>query len=159
MNYFIVLRSITLFLFSLWFGGFLFYSSIVISNAHAVVGDHETVGMITQRVTGILNLIGVPTIGFLFLNLIQEKKKLPGNKLKVSLILLSVITCCLIALFIFHTLMSQYIDPVKLELSEHKKFYRLHRVYLIISTVQFFSLVAYIPSFIKSLSPGGHKSH
>ena len=158
MNYFIVLRSITLFLFSLWFGGFLFYSGIVISNAHAVVGDHETVGMITQRVTGTLNIIGVPTIGFLFFTLIQEKKKLPVNKFKASFILLSLITCCLIALFIFHALMSQYIDPVKLELSEHKKFYRLHRVYLIISTVQFFCLLGYIPSFIKTLSPGELKS-
>lgn len=147
-----IIKVTTFILFCLWFGGFLFYSGFVISNAYAVLGDHEIVGMITQRVTRVLNIIGVVSSLLLITNLVQSKPSLSPKKLKVAKVLLGTVSLCLISLFIIHGLMSAYIDPEKLELSEYKKFYRLHRIYLIISTVQFFCLLGYIPSLIKMLN-------
>lgn len=145
-------RSIVFIAFSLWFGGFLFYSAVVISNAHVILQDHETVGMITQRVTRVLNFIGVASCLLLISNLLKEKLKLSPKQLKASYAILTAIVFTLLAQFLLHSSMSEYIDPVKHELSEYKKFYRLHRIYLIISTAQFFFLLACIPLTIKSWS-------
>jgi len=139
-------KSVLFITFALWFGGFLFYSGFVISNAHAVLKDHEMVGMITQRVTPVLNFTGAVAVVLLFINHFKEIKT------KLSLTLLIVIISTLIAQFFLHFFMSRYINLELLELTQHKKFYRLHRIYLILSTIQFFSLTGYIPVLIKSWS-------
>lgn len=147
-----LVKYLTLLSFCLWFGGFLFYSAFVISNAHAVLGDHETVGMITQRVTKILNIIGVVTICLLYANLLKERDYIKHKRFKMSQFILGFLFLSLIGLFIIHNMMSKYIDPVKLELTEYKKFYRLHRVYLIISIVQFFCLLNYLSTLLRTLT-------
>lgn len=152
MNFNTVFKSLVFISFSLWLGGFLFYSAFVIPSAHAVLHDHETVGMITQKATRILNYIGLISCLLLLINFIKAKIFLSAKELKYSAILLGLIITSLLALFFFHYSMSIFIDPDKLELSEYKKFYRLHRIYLIISTVQFFCLIGYIPNLIKCLN-------
>ena len=147
-----LIKTIVFIAFTLWFGGFLFYSGFVISNAHEVLGDHETVGMITQRVTKVLNIIGIVTVILLYINLLKEQYVLKPKRFKMSQVLLGVLFLSLISLFIIHNMMSSHIDPEKLELSGYKKFYKFHRVYLIISTVQFFCLVTYIPTLLRTLS-------
>ena len=45
-----------------WLGGFTFYSAVVIPVLHDRLGSPLETGLVTQRVTDALNLLGVGTI-------------------------------------------------------------------------------------------------
>ncbi|NQZ55930.1 MAG: hypothetical protein HRT88_00425 [Lentisphaeraceae bacterium] len=144
----ILLRSLLIIFLSIWFGGFLLYSSVVISAAHKVLKDHTLVGLITQQVTNSLNVLGVITVVLLIIDfLVNKAVKLTRFSVIQSLLLL-IIGGGLLALFIIHNQMDSYIDIKAQDVVEWRQFYSLHKVYLIISTVQFFATLIYIPMML-----------
>ena len=140
----IFLRTAVISLLCVWFGGFIFYSSFVIAAAHAVLRDHAIVGMITQKVTVTLNNCGFLAVIFLGVDAFQQKAKILGKALLLFLFL------SLISLVIIHAQMDTFIDTKAQEVTEWGPFYNRHRIYLIISTVQFIAILTYIPMMLKS---------
>src|SRR6266478_146500 len=54
-----ILRFLTIVAVAIWFGGFTFYSTVVIATAQEVLHSHLRAGLITQQVTRWLNLVSL----------------------------------------------------------------------------------------------------
>src|SRR5690348_2373158 len=58
----VALRFATVVVLAVWFGGFTFYSTAVISTSQQVLHSQLRAGLITQQVTNWLNLISLPAL-------------------------------------------------------------------------------------------------
>ena len=58
-------RTVMLFVFALYWGGLTFYTGIVVRIIHFVLNDPMDGGLITQRVTNYLQLLGFCVIDLL----------------------------------------------------------------------------------------------
>ncbi|GAC1464446.1 MAG: hypothetical protein NVSMB9_03130 [Isosphaeraceae bacterium] len=126
----LALRWVALSALSVWVGGFTFYSAAVIPVLHDAIGTIET-GAITRQVTDTLNATGVVAVTSWWILVGTELgiRRGRGFRLRVGLLLTS--TLILLAQFQLHVVMDQRLDTQSL-----KHFYRLHRFYLIGSTIQ-----------------------
>jgi hypothetical protein len=120
-------------LFALWWGGFTFYSSIVVHLGMEILGNHIKMGMITKSVTNYINAIGSIVLIISLVFLIADKN--PGkNYLRVigwewfALVLLQ------LALFYVHHVLASMINITPSEISLQEGFYNIHRIYLLTST-------------------------
>ena len=121
---------------SVYLGGFTFYSAVVIPILHDRLESPLETGLITQRVTNVLNSLGLMTLssgwcvfgsGYLAAN--QSDR---GGRFKIWLLVIS--SVCLIALFVLHRVLDH-----NLEAGTTTGFYLFHRAYLWTSTVQCFA--------------------
>jgi hypothetical protein len=128
-----VLRTFSLWLLAFWLGGFTFYSAVVIPILHEDLGSALEAGLITQRVTNWLNLVGIVAVGTAWLVLFltwrpEERSRWSG---RIALGLLSATTLGLMALLALHPVLDR-----RLQEGAMKRFYTWHQAYLWISTVQ-----------------------
>jgi hypothetical protein len=137
-----LLRFLTIFAIAVWFGGFTFYSTAVIATAQEVLHSHLRAGLITQQVTGWLNLISLPALAVCCGNLIAQRK----SARKVWLWLLGgsfgAMVLLQAALFAVHPMLDKLI--VNREVEDAGAFFRLHRVYLVLSTGQWLATLGYV---------------
>src|SRR3954471_14459767 len=70
----LALRFGTVMVLAVWFGGFTFYSTVVIATSQEVLHSQLRAGLITQQVTNWLNLISLPALAICGGNLIAEGK-------------------------------------------------------------------------------------
>lgn len=126
-------RAFLIWILALWLGGFTFYSAAVIPVLHDELGSPVETGFITQRVTDLLNLIGLATIAAGWTGVVMERRwGRTGRADSLPAILLLVVTSvCLVGLFVLHYVMDRW-----LEVGSSPSFYRLHRAYLWVSVVQ-----------------------
>lgn len=120
---------ITFISFALWWGGFTFYATWVIPTTHEILGSHFAAGMITQRVSHVLNVL---TAVFIIATLIQfycERNE------KRQLIPLSIIAFGLVVLLFLHPQLDKFVLTETQSLTDKQGFYIYHRVYLLVSTV------------------------
>jgi hypothetical protein len=137
-------RLIFILLMCLWFGGFTFYSLVVIHTGHRVFGDHRQVGFLTQRVTEWLNLIGLGAIAMMLWTAAIE---FPKATRLARWILGS--TCVLIiavqaALFFLHPQLDGFLDVASQTIHDRHQFKRLHLIYMNLSTVQWSATILYL---------------
>jgi hypothetical protein len=126
----LILRWAALVAFAVWFGGFTFYSAVVIPVLHDELGGLGQ-GGITGEVSNTLNAIGVATVAAWWLVVGVEKSA--GEKWARwgRVALLSATTAVLAGLIALHPLMDARLDSGSM-----RNFYPLHKVYLIASTAQ-----------------------
>lgn len=128
----LALRVLCLLGLSVWVGGFMFYSAVVIPVLHDVLGSVET-GYVTQRVTDFLNAAGVASLLTWWAEAWAERAAVPVRARRARLGLLAATTFLLLFLIALHRVMDG-----RLESGSLRGFYPLHRVYLLASTAQWF---------------------
>jgi hypothetical protein len=126
-------RTLALWALVFWLGGFTFYSAVVIPVLHDRLGSSLEAGLVTQRVTDALNMLGVATIilGWV-VTLMKDPYQGPGTKgRRLAQVALGVTSACLAILIALHRVLDRRLDG-----AEMSGFYPLHRLYLWVSTVQ-----------------------
>lgn len=141
-----ILFIICLLLWALWWGGFTFYAAIVIPLGAQLVGVTMQ-GFITQQVSLGLNIIGGITLlltGWLVFFWYRDKW---------GIILWATLVLTLIALIILHPYMDNLLNQESITVMDETRFYRLHRAYLWITTLQWLAgLVMMVRLWLGELS-------
>lgn len=142
MNF--VCRILFLLVFSLYWGGLTFYTGIVVRIAHDVLNDPMDGGMITQRVTNVLQWMGVGMVALMIWNnvLVWRQHARLGGALSTCTLILA---CALTGLFIVHGQLDAVIDVETYEITDREAFTAGHRHYNQWTTLQWLSVIAYLP--------------
>jgi hypothetical protein len=145
-----VFRRLFLVALSIYIGGFTFYSAVVIPVLHDRLESSLETGLITQRVTDVLNLLGVATLSLGWCahgrSVIREFRSDRGSRLKIWPLVISSI--CLVVLFVLHRVLDR-----RLETNTFVGFYPIHRAYLWTSTVQWFANLALLIQLTGGFTP------
>ncbi len=133
------IRSLAIFGYAIWVGGFTFYGAVVLWVVHEAYGSFDA-GKITQSVTDYLNLIGVATLAVWAVFAWVERRAQPRWARNSLLGLLAVSAGIQVFLFVDHRILDQ-------RLAEHglKGFYAHHSVYLNASTAQWVAHLLMVP--------------
>ncbi len=128
-----VLRLLALWSMVFWLGGFTFYAAVVIPVLHDQLGSPLETGLVTRRVTDVLNAAGFVTIvlAWTLFRMEPERPSVRSARRRWSGAALAATTVCLLCLVLLHRVLDQMLDGGGLS-----GFYRLHRVYLWLSTIQ-----------------------
>jgi len=128
----LLFRWLALVTLAVWFGGFTFYSAVVIPVLHEVMGQVET-GSVTRQITDAINLNGAVALGLWWALVVAEGRSGGVGWAHARTALLAVTTMILVGLFGLHRVMDGRLDA-----GESGGFRRLHQAYLIASTAQWF---------------------
>ncbi|MGI9472361.1 MAG: hypothetical protein ACR2NZ_12540 [Rubripirellula sp.] len=152
-----VCRILLLFAFALYWGGLTFYTGFVVRISHDVLNDPMDGGMITQRVTVILQLFGLLTALLMIWNVFFVVRQSPkyGYALGACVALL---VCSLIGLFVVHEQLDAIIDIGTAEITDREAFVIGHRRYNQLTTVQWLSALIYLPITLVAWSSIDRKS-
>ena len=136
-------RILFLLVFSLYWGGLTFYTGFVVRIAHDVLNDPMDGGLITQRVTVLLQFLGVTTLLLMLFNSALVVRSMPkfGYPLFACAVLLG---CSLIGLFLVHGHLDAVIDVDASEIIDRDAFTIGHRRYNQLTTIQWLATLAYL---------------
>ena len=139
----IVFRSLVLCALMVWLGGFAFYGAIVIPTAHHVLGTHLEVGFITQEVSNWLNYGGALASFLLLINLASADR---SRTVLIGTLVVTWLAMCAtqVALFVIHPHLDALMDPGQRTIIEREHFRALHRIYLLIASLQWGVGVAHV---------------
>ena len=144
------LRVLFLVTLSIYIGGFTFYSAVVIPVLHDRLESSLETGLITQRVTDVLNLLGVVTLSLGWsvygLGAIRAYRGDRSGRFRIWPLVISSI--CLVVLLVLHRVLDR-----KLETNMFSGFYPCHRAYLWTSTVQWFANLALLIQLTAVFTP------
>lgn len=144
-----LLRIALVFMFALYWGGLTFYTGIVVRIIHLVVNDPMDGGLITQKVTVVLQVLGVCTLPLMVINDIAAiRRSKPIGMTLIGLTLL--LSCALVALFVVHAQLDALIDGQAGVIADREAFEKAHRRYNQSTTVQWLAAVIYLPLAIHS---------
>lgn len=125
------------------FGGFSVYAAVVVPVGSEVL-DSTSQGFVTQKVTHFLNAFSGVTLLLLLWELVEERG---GGRPKTNQTLATlfvVLGCCCITLLQLHPHLDEKLDPESFSVEKPAPFYRLHQVYLWVSTVQWLASLVLI---------------
>ncbi|HET6248271.1 MAG TPA: DUF4149 domain-containing protein [Tepidisphaeraceae bacterium] len=117
----------------LWLGGFTFYTGVVIPTGARALHSHLKQGLVTQQVTGWLNLIGIVALAILLWNVLATPRRAKWAYW-TAMATWIVMALVQIALFVLHPIMDRLI--VKGHVTDEDRFVKLHGIYGAISTAQ-----------------------
>ena len=139
----------------LWFGGFTFYSLVVIHAGHKVFDSLVEVGFLTQAVTRWLNLIGVGALCLMLWNVFagwsRQNRFVRGALLSTWLLAAGIE----VALFVLHPRLDAHLDPETRSLISRPEFVSLHLLYVNLSTTQWVATIVYICASVWAWSSPG----
>lgn len=121
-------------LLAVWWGGFTFYSLVVVPTGHQVLHSKVRQGFITQRVTDKLNLLGAVTLAVLLGQMLAARRAaVSPMRFRVLAISWGVMAVMLATLCWLHPHLDALLDPASRTVTDDDHFYELHRWYLIIA--------------------------
>jgi len=130
-------RWIALMLIAAWWGGFSFYSIVVVHTGHRVLQSKLKQGFITEQVTTQLNWLGAVTLAVLALDLcFDEGRRRFPICWRVSWALWSVMAAALAGLWWLHPILRNLLDFKERTVRDDDRFTEWHTAYLSVSTVQ-----------------------
>ncbi len=113
---------------SLWWGGLTFYSAVVVHIGTQVLGS-ERQGFVTQRVTYVLNGLGLLAVIIVWNQVRNSRQVLPW-------VIWSLLGLSQLGLFVDHYRLSGMLDFETQTVPDPKIFYAEHAVYLWLTAVQ-----------------------
>jgi hypothetical protein len=137
---------------SLWMGGFTFYTAVSLRVAHKVLDDSRSFGFVTQIVMERLNLIGLATVCLLVLHLICHGREMGRSRLMAMTATTVTLAITLGLLFNLHQQIELLLDPQVRVVVDDTAFRPLHNRYELIATIQWF--VAIIHLVLLLVRPG-----
>lgn len=139
-----VVRVLFLFSFALQWGGLTFYTGFVVRISHDVLNDPMDGGLITQRVTSLLQTLGLVTVVLMAVNCADVARR--SRKLGIILFGCTlVLTISLVGLYVVHGHLDSVIDTRASEVTDRDAFVTGHRRYNRLTTVQWLACLAYLP--------------
>lgn len=131
----------------LWQGGFLFYTAVVVpigTDEHGAFGQ----GVVTRHVTDWMNLFGAGTLAVLAWDQWVNGDGRASRRMRWGLWV--ILAAGLGMLAVLHGQIEPYIDSSM----SYQEFYRLHRAYLIVATVQWVAAVGYVAVMLRAWATG-----
>ena len=141
----VMLRSLALLLWIGWQGGFFFYAAVVVPIGGAELGSELEQGLITRRVTVWLNLIGLLAISSWWVALWATSWSASARLRWLMTGGVGLVAAGLIGLFVLHGSLDAQIELETRSVIDHEEFYEGHRVYLVISAIQWLVTFAILP--------------
>lgn len=139
-----LVRSLLLLSYALLWGGLTFYTGFVVRIIHDVVVDPMYGGMITQRVTVLLQVFGGATTVLMLWNASQVRRVC--KKYAAGLVLCAVILGVSVAgLAIVHRHLDAVIDVDAAEITDRDAFTIGHRRYNQLTTIEWIASLVYLP--------------
>lgn len=136
-------RVLLLLVFALFWGGLTFYTGIVLRITHAVLNDPMDGGLITQRVTSVLQILGVVTLVLMACNCVVVVRQSP--KFGYALIACTVmLACSLIGLFLVHGHLDTLIERETFTITDREAFDAGHQRYNQLTTVEWLACLVYL---------------
>ena len=139
-------RVLAVLLLALWWGGFTFYASRVVSIGHQVLKSKVRQGFITERVTNELNWLGLVTLAFVGWEFFASRRFL---RRRAAWVAWTVALLATLVLFALHAQLAAMLDFTTRTIADDEHFYGQHRVYLIVASVQWLAglgcLVSLLP--------------
>ena len=142
-------RTVLIFMFALYWGGLTFYTGIVVRIIHFVLNDPMDGGLITQKVTQGLQLLGFCTLPFMAWNDLCVFRHSKGRG-SVLFGLTCVLALALLGLVLVHAQLDAVIDIDQREVVDRGVFDAAHRRYNQTTTIQWLAAVVYLPLAIYS---------
>ena len=138
-----------IFMFALYWGGLTFYTGIVVRVIHMVLNDPMDGGLITQKVTFVLQVLGICTLPLMMVNDFSVARR--NKRFGLTLFGLTfILACSLTWLFVVHSQLDQLIDTERLMITDRIEFDAAHRRYNQTTTVQWLAAVIYLPLAVHS---------
>ena len=137
------LRVLLLLAFALHWGGLTFYTGVVVRISHELLDNPMDGGLITQRVTTVLQYLGIVTLTLMACNcvvVLRQSRKL-GTLLCGCVLVLG---CSLVGLFVVHGHLDAVIDVQAAEIIDRDTFATGHRRYNQLTTVQWLASLTYL---------------
>ncbi len=131
-------RFLVCWLMSFSFGGFLLYAGAVVPLGSQLVGE-TTQGFVTQRVTVVLNVAVLVTCLGLVWDVWTNWSRRSPTATRWLMTLTGIIALCCGILWTLHPLMDRLLDSQELSVNQPVRFYRMHRIYLWVSAIQWAS--------------------
>jgi hypothetical protein len=128
-------RFLVFFLLSFSFGGFLFYAGVVVPIGTSVLGS-TTQGFVTRLVTKAINGSTALTVMAIIWDYVAERNRRGRLEKGMLFTCTCAIAVCSLSLFALHSRLDMLLDPARMDVLDSKTFYRLHRIYLWTSTIQ-----------------------
>ena len=125
---------LALLLLALWWGGFTFYTTVVVSVGTAVLHSATKQGFITQQVTHYLNALAGLALAAILWELVAQDKAHNARRVREIAWLVAVIA--LVAQVFVHHQMTALLDVRHREVLDEIRFYQWHRLYLCLATAQ-----------------------
>ena len=139
-----VCRIPLLLVFALYWGGLTFYTGFVVRISHDVLNDPMDGGLITQRVTAVLQILGVVTVVLMACNCVVVARQ--SRKYGYALVgCATLLGCSLIGLFVVHGHLDAIIDVATFEITDRDAFDAGHRRYNQLTTIQWLASLTYLP--------------
>lgn len=135
-------RFLVLMAVMFWQGGFTFYGGVVVEVGARVLGSSFDQGLITRLVTNYLNAVGAAALILWAWDIAAADDRRFRQRLRWGLWLLMVVALGLLTWL--HPRMDQLIDLDSPRILDHTLFRRLHRWYLITSTIQWLASLGLI---------------
>ena len=148
----IFVRITLLFAFAIWWGGFTFYASVVVPVGSEILGSSRTQGFITQVVTHWLNVASALTILMLALDLWLNRRARKTFNFVLEAGIAIGLLICLATLVFLHPKMDELISLAGETISDEAEFYKIHRFYLWVSTIQWALGGLWMASFMTWIS-------
>ena len=121
-----------------WQGGFFFYAAVVVPIGTDVLGSPASQGAITTRVTDALNVIGVVGLAVICWDLALTRDP-NARRTAARWWCWAVAIVCQYLLFVIHQILDYFMDAGRTYVVIVPPFYRLHGIYLWVSTVTWVS--------------------
>lgn len=137
-------RFLVIVAFAFWVGGFFFYAGVVVQTGAAVLGSHTTQGFITQRVTGWMNVSSVVALALFLWNIAGSRRTAARGMFRTLLATWLAMLAIQAILFAMHPVLDRMLVPAEERIINHARFYRLHGLYLDLSSVQQFTAVLHL---------------
>ncbi len=137
------LRFLLLLTFALFWGGLTFYTACVVRIAHDVLDDPMVGGLITQRVTEWLQILGGVTATLMVWNAayVTRKSRRWGAALAVCTLVLG---CALVGLVVVHGQLDAVIDVDVAAITDRDAFAAGHRRYNQLTTIEWLASLTYL---------------
>lgn len=137
-------RILLLLTFALFWGGLTFYTGFVVRISHDVVSDSMEGGLITQRVTVVLQYLALACLALMTVNgiVVRRRETKFGNAL---LFCTSVAALAVLELFVVHDRLDQVIDTEQQIVTDDETFANGHRHYNQGTTIEWLATLFYLP--------------
>ena len=143
-------RWLTLALSAMWWGGFTFYSVVVVPTGHQVLHSRIKQGFITQEVTHWLNLLGSVIVILLLVRFIRDRAHVPSLTHRYVIIISWGITAVTLVILIWmHPHLDSYLDQDSRSVIDDELFYRWHQWYLIVASLQWLACTVHLTAILK----------
>jgi hypothetical protein len=118
---------------AMWLGGIAMYATVVVPIGAGVLGSHEAFGFVTRRVSIGMNAIASGTLSLVLWNLLWTCRHRATRTMWITFAIMSATQ---LVLYFLHPWLDALLDPEARRILDEDAFYDRHRIYLLVTTVQ-----------------------